>query len=87
MRLVFSVLYLILIALLILCAVLAWFSDKPARKAVAFLEAALIPPVLGNLLIVITDTRSVALLGCYFYYLGMDLVMGALYGCLLPQEP
>ena len=78
MRLVFSVLYLILIALLILCAVLAWFSDKPARKAVAFLEAALIPPVLGNLLIVITDTRSVALLGCYFYYLGMDLVMGAL---------
>ena len=78
MRLVFSVLYLILIALLILCAVLAWFSDKPARKAVAFLEAALIPPVLGNLLIVITGTRSVALLGCYFYYLGMDLVMGAL---------
>lgn len=78
MRLVFSVLYLILIAVLILCAVLARFSDKPSRKAVAFLEAALIPPVLGNLLIVSTGTRSVALFGCYFYYLGMDLVMGAL---------
>ncbi|MBQ9907011.1 MAG: hypothetical protein IJM46_09600, partial [Oscillospiraceae bacterium] len=78
MRLVFSVLYLILIAVLILCAVLARFSDKPSRNAVAFLEAALIPPVLGNLLIVSTGTRSVALFGCYFYYLGMDLVMGAL---------
>ena len=78
MRLTFSVLYLILILALLICTVLARRSDKNTRDAVAFLEAALIPPVLGNLLIVGTSMKLTALIGCYFYYLGMDLVMYAL---------
>ncbi|MCR4760769.1 MAG: diguanylate cyclase [Oscillospiraceae bacterium] len=78
MRGVFSVLFLILILALLACTVLARRSDKRARSAVAFLEAALIPPVLGNLLIVASGSRLPALIGHYFYYLGMDLVMGAL---------
>lgn len=78
MRLTFSLLYLILISALSFCAVLARRSDRPSRNAVSFLEAALIPPVLGNLIIVGTSIRTTALIGCYFYYLGMDLVMYAL---------
>ena len=34
--------------------------------------------MLGNLLIVGTSLRMTALIGCYLYYLGMDLVMFAL---------
>ena len=78
MRATFSVIYLILILALSVCSILAKRSDKPSKNAVAFLEAALIPPVLGNLVIVATSTRTVALIGCYMYYLGMDLVIGAL---------
>ena len=78
MRVVFSVLFLILILALLVCIVLTRRSDKHVRSAVAFLEAALIPPVLGNLLIVASGSRFPALIGHYFYYLGMDLVMGAL---------
>ena len=78
MRLTYSLLYLILILALSFCAFLARRSDRPSRNAVAFLEAALIPPVLGNLIIVGTSIRATALVGCYFYYLGMDLVMYAL---------
>lgn len=80
MRMTFSILYLILILALALCAFMSRRSDKPSRNAVAFLEAALIPPVLGNLLIIRTGVRSIALTGCYLYYLGMDLVMFALAG-------
>ena len=78
MRLIFSGLYLVLILALLVCTVLARRSDRQSRDAVAFLEAALIPPVLGNLLIVGTSIRITALIGCYFYYLGMDLVMYSL---------
>lgn len=78
MRVIYSILYVILIVSLVICAILTRRSDKPVRNAVAFLEAALIPPVLGNLLIIATETRRTALTGCYLYYLGMDLVMLAL---------
>ncbi|WP_026052795.1 hypothetical protein, partial [Ruminococcus flavefaciens] len=78
MRVTFSILYLILIFALLVCTVLARRSDKATKNAVAFLESALIPPVLGNLLIVGTSIRITALIGCYFYYLGMDLVMYSL---------
>ena len=78
MRLTYSILYIILIFALSFCCALARRSDRPTKNAVAFLEAALIPPVLGNLLIVGTTIKTTALIGCYFYYLGMDVVMYAL---------
>ena len=78
MRSTYSVIYIILIIALLLCCILARRSVRPTKNAVAFLESALIPPVLGNLLIVGTASKTIALIGCYFYYLGMDLVMYAL---------
>ncbi|NLT10387.1 MAG: diguanylate cyclase [Ruminococcus sp.] len=78
MRLTYSILFLILIIALLICSVLARRSDRPTRNSVSFLEAALIPPVLGNLFIVGTSMRITALIGCYLYYLGMDLVLYAL---------
>ncbi len=78
MRLTYSILFLVLIIALLICTILARRSDRPARNSVAFLESALIPPVLGNLFIVGTSMRTTALIGCYLYYLGMDLVLYAL---------
>ena len=78
MRIIYSVLYLMLIFALLGCSTLAKRSDKPTRDAVAFLESALIPPVLGNLFIVGTSVRITALVGCYLYYVGMDLVLYSL---------
>jgi len=49
MRSTYSVIYIILIIALLLCCILARRSVRPTKNAVAFLEAALIPPVLGNL--------------------------------------
>ncbi len=42
------------------------------------ITAALIPPVFGNLLIVSTSMELVATIGCYIYFIGMDMVMYAL---------
>ncbi len=78
MRITYSIIYLILVFSLAGCVMLARKSDRPTRNAVAFLEAALIPPVLGNLLIVGTNIRATAVIGCYLYYLGMDVVIFAL---------
>lgn len=78
MRIRYSAIFLILIAALIACLIRAKRSGKPIRHAVGLLEAALIPPIVGNLLIVYFSNRTVALIGHYIYYLGMDLVIFAL---------
>ena len=78
MRHAFSMLFVVLIAALTSCAVIAKRSRKPIGSAVALLETSLIPPVFGNLLIIGSSRRAFALAGCYTYYLGMDLVMLAL---------
>ena len=42
------------------------------------LTNALIPPVIGNLIIIVTDSPVFSTIGYYVYFLGMDLVMVAL---------
>ncbi|MBR4200468.1 MAG: EAL domain-containing protein [Oscillospiraceae bacterium] len=78
MRSEFSVIFVFLITALIACSAAAKLSKKTIGGAVAFLEAALIPPVLGNLLIVMTDSWNIAMLGRYIYFLGMDCTIYAL---------
>ena len=70
--------FVLLIYALGVCALLARRSQKPIGKAVAVLELALIPPVMGNLLIVSSGDRLIAMIGSYVYFLGMDLVLYAL---------
>ena len=74
----YSVIFVLLIYALGICAVLARRSNKPIGRAVSMLELALIPPVMGNLLIVGSGERYIALIGCYVYFIGMDLVLYAL---------
>lgn len=78
MRVTYSVLYIVFLVLLILCAAFARRSSKPIGRSVAFLEATLVPPVLGNLLIISSTERITSIIGCYVYFIGVDLALYSL---------
>ena len=74
-RYTFIVIFAILIATLLLCSLVSLRADKPISRAVSNICLSLVPPVLGNMLIIAATTRGLALVGCYIYYIGMDLIM------------
>ena len=78
MRKAFASVIMILTAVLCVCIFFARRSRKPIGKNVAALVAALIPPMIGNLLIIMTQDHLVADIGSYMYFLGMDLIMFAM---------
>ena len=78
MRLAFSAIFVLLIIGLAICAVKARKPHKAIGRSVSLLVAALIPPVIGNLIIISSTRQALSLHGCYVYFLGMDLVMFAL---------
>ncbi len=78
MRSTFSIVFLIMALSDGICAFLAWRSHRAIGKPLAALLTALIPPVIGNMIIISTGRYELAIVGCYVYYLGMDLVMLAL---------
>ncbi len=91
MRIAFSILFILLIAALVVCQSKARRSNKAIGTAVALLIRALIPPVIGNLIIISSTGKSLSTVGCYIYYLGMDFVMYALLEfsleyCMIPQR-
>ncbi len=53
-------------------------SYRKIGKTVSVLVGLLIPPVLGNLLIILSGNQTVATIGCYIYFIGMDLVLSLL---------
>lgn len=74
-RYVYAGIFLFLIIALVLCAVDARRHHKELGKAVSNLDLAFIPPILGNAIIIIATRKWMALVGCYIYYIGMDLVI------------
>ncbi|MCR4639628.1 bifunctional diguanylate cyclase/phosphodiesterase [Ruminococcus sp.] len=78
MRSIFSILFSLLILALAASSIIARRSHKPIGKAVALFEASILTPVLGNLLIVASSHRMIALTGCYLFFLGFDMVMFSL---------
>lgn len=77
-RLSYTFVFTLLAAALGVCALWANRSHKTIGKSVALLCAALIPPVLGNLVIIGSSERERSILGYYIYFLGMNFVMFAL---------
>ena len=78
MRIGFSIIFIGMIIGLITCAVIARRSKKAIGSSVAFFLTALIMPMAGNLVIIVSSEKAVAEIGCYTYYLGMDLMLFAL---------
>ena len=69
----------LLLVALLACAAVALRSRKPIASDVRLLLLALVPPMLGNLLIIGSSDWLVAQIGCYLYYLGMDLTVLGLF--------
>ena len=78
MKLSYTVLYFLMIAALTVCMVLARRSPRQGRSAVAWLEASLIVPIIGNIIIIQTESLSLSIIGHYIYFLGVDIAMLAL---------
>lgn len=74
----FTAILSVLAAVLLLCTIEAFRSKKKIGKKLAFLVSALIPPVLGNAIVIISQTRTLSAIGYYLYFYGMDIVMYAL---------
>ena len=70
--------FILLILALTVCAAAARRSRKAIAPSVTWLLLALIPPVIGNLILTVSGSRGLSTLGCYIYFLGMDLIMYAL---------
>ncbi|MBR1470044.1 MAG: EAL domain-containing protein [Lachnospiraceae bacterium] len=80
-RVIYVCIFAVLILVLTLCALSARRSPRqPIGRKVCHFCFSLIPPVLGDMIVVSTGVRSLAYLGAYLYYIGMVMVMFALIG-------
>lgn len=68
-RQIYVFIFAVLVVILGACGIVSYLSRKPIGKYVGFLCLALIPPVLGNMIIVSSTTEGRALVGCYAGYL------------------
>ena len=78
MRLALSIVFSLLIIALLVCLVFAKQSKKPVSNVVAFVLLGMAIPVLGNLILIFSSERSMALIGFYTYFIGMDLAIFSL---------
>lgn len=75
LRYIYVGIFAMLILMLIMCAVNSRRHYKDIGKTVSWLDIALIPPILGNAIIIIATRKWLALIGCYIYHIGMNFVI------------
>ena len=75
MRSVLLITLIFFVMVLAICSVVAFRSRKPENKALSFLLFALIPPILGNIIVIGSTKSNIAEIGYYIYFIGMDLTM------------
>ena len=71
-RLIFSIIFVALSAALAVCGLIAFRSRKAIGVPLGRMLFCLIPPVIGNMLIIASTTKGPATVGCYLYYVGID---------------
>ena len=75
MRITFSAVFTVVIIAQIVCVIKARRSVKPIARYVAAINSAIIPPLLGNLILIGSHDKFLSQIGCYIYFLGVDLVV------------
>ena len=78
MRYVMAAIIALLVIALAVCAHFARKSRKTTAPRVAALIDALLLPVIGNLVIILSGNRTLSTLGCLIYFTGMNAVVYAL---------
>ena len=81
MRTALSVVFSIMIIALTVCMVLSRrsISKKAIGNAVSFFVTGMSIPVIGNLIIILSDDKLISNIGYYIYFLGMDIALYALW--------
>ena len=74
-RIGFSFLFTMICVALGVCAFFAARSPREIGKTVAKLDLALIPPMLGNLIIIGSGDKTVAEIGYYLYFVGINVAV------------
>ena len=75
MRDQFSIIFVFLIIALGSCSLAAMKSRRIIGSSVALLTLCLTPPIIGNLIIIRSESFFSAKIGYYIYFLGMDLLI------------
>ena len=78
MRLAFGIMFAAIIITMAVCVRIAKRSGKRDGFAAARLLAPLMLPMIGNMIIILSGNRTLSLIGCYLYYLGLDFSISAL---------
>ena len=78
MRLGVSLLITILLVALLVCVILARSSKRSVKGYVAFLISGMACPVVGNLLLILSTSQILSTIGCYIYFIGMDIAVFSL---------
>ena len=79
MRLAFAIIYSVLILLLGLFGMISRRSKRTVAQSVSYLEYSFIVPIIGNLIIVLSQDELLSTLGSYTYFIGMDLMVFSLF--------
>lgn len=79
MRLTFAIIYSVLIVLLGLFGMISRRSKKTVALPVSYLEFTFIVPIVGNLIIVLSQNELLSTIGSYIYFIGMDLMAFSLF--------
>ena len=75
MRLTFGIALFALAAALGVCSAVAKRSGKPMGPTASSLLLWIIPPVIGNAVIILSGAELLSTVGAYIYYIGMDFLM------------
>ena len=78
MRLTFGILFSVIIIAMAVCTRVARHSGKRIGFTAAGLLAPIMLPMIGNMIIILSGNRTLSLIGCYIYYIGMDVFIAAL---------
>ena len=78
LRLTFGIILFVLAGVMAVCSEIARKKGKKIGNAAAMMLICTIPPVAGNAVIILSSQRILSLIGCYTYYLGMDLIIAAM---------
>ena len=77
-KITYSAIYILLIIGLSSCVVFAKRSPRPIKDAVAWIESALMLPIAGCFIIMFAEAKSAAMVGCYVYFIGLDMTLYSL---------
>ncbi len=78
MRLTFGLLFLFIIIAMAVCTVIARHSGKRIGFTAAGLLTPLMLTMAGNMILILSGNRVFSLIGCYVYYIGLDISLAAL---------